>query len=256
LRLKLILGETALEELQAVKSKLMVEVVTVLLMLSAEHTALSSKSLENPWIWSRRCRLKTLFEMDRATLPLLSPLPRITLRGSEASLADGWSPNKSSSVNPSTGKTDQTLARLTITEKQVEKRVLIDKEWLTQVWEHHTSKLIPFSDHLAQTTTSIPSKPCDYDPSASVAASNSLKASADKPEFFIDGHGIDREVIITNIGRYLGKDVMARPGTYKVGGLSQPVSENSHVTKHLYRTQEADTHKKATILHLTGLLHQ
>jgi hypothetical protein len=44
----------------------------------------------------------------------------------------------------------------------------------------------------------------------------SHSASGRKSQFFINGEGIDREVITTDICRYLGNDALVKPGVYQV----------------------------------------
>jgi len=41
-------------------------------------------------------------------------------------------------------------------------------------------------------------------------------ASARLATYFVPGAGIDREVITTDICRYLGNDALVKPGNYKV----------------------------------------
>ena len=49
------------------------------------------------------------------------------------------------------------------------------------------------------------------------AAAQAGKAGAARQsQFFINGAGIDREVITTDICRYLGNDALVRPGTHQV----------------------------------------
>jgi hypothetical protein len=45
---------------------------------------------------------------------------------------------------------------------------------------------------------------------------NSASDSSRRSTFFINGEGIDREVITTDICRYLGNDALVKPGVYKV----------------------------------------
>ncbi len=42
-------------------------------------------------------------------------------------------------------------------------------------------------------------------------------ASARQNDYFVPRDGIDREVITSDICRYLGNDALVRPGTYEVG---------------------------------------
>lgn len=46
--------------------------------------------------------------------------------------------------------------------------------------------------------------------------SSSSSSSSRKLTFFVPGDGIDREVISTDICRYLGNDATTRPGDYTV----------------------------------------
>jgi hypothetical protein len=46
-------------------------------------------------------------------------------------------------------------------------------------------------------------------------------ASARQNEYFVPRDGIDREVITSDICRYLGNDALVRPGTYEVNAPSQ-----------------------------------
>lgn len=50
-------------------------------------------------------------------------------------------------------------------------------------------------------------------------AAQSAAASARQNEYFVPRDGIDREVITSDICRYLGNDALVRPGTYEVGPL-------------------------------------
>jgi hypothetical protein len=56
------------------------------------------------------------------------------------------------------------------------------------------------------------------------AASDSLGATCKQSNttrlstFFINGQGIEREVITTDICRYLGNNALVRPGTHVVSG--------------------------------------
>jgi len=43
-----------------------------------------------------------------------------------------------------------------------------------------------------------------------------IPASARQNEYFVPRDGIDREVITSDICRYLGNDALVRPGTYEV----------------------------------------
>ena len=54
-------------------------------------------------------------------------------------------------------------------------------------------------------------------------------ASARMGTYFVPGAGIDREVITTDICRYLGPDALVKPGVYKVlqrppAGLNQDLT--------------------------------
>jgi hypothetical protein len=62
------------------------------------------------------------------------------------------------------------------------------------------------------------------------AASSSNKQLSRRAISFVNGASIDREVITTDIFRYLGNDALVKPGTYQVGhriylGLIQPVCD-------------------------------
>ncbi len=48
-------------------------------------------------------------------------------------------------------------------------------------------------------------------------------AAARQNDYFVPRDGIDREVITSDICRYLGNDALVRPGTYEVLRDSQPV---------------------------------
>jgi hypothetical protein len=48
------------------------------------------------------------------------------------------------------------------------------------------------------------------------SAQSSKNAPARQSQFFVNGAGIDREVITTDICRYLGNDALVRPSTHKV----------------------------------------
>ena len=47
-------------------------------------------------------------------------------------------------------------------------------------------------------------------------AKQTSPSSGRRMTFVIHGHGIDREVITTDLSRYLGPDALIKPGTYKV----------------------------------------
>lgn len=49
------------------------------------------------------------------------------------------------------------------------------------------------------------------------AAAQQPKESSRRTTSFVNGNGIDREVITTDIYRYLGNDALVKPGTYQVG---------------------------------------
>lgn len=59
----------------------------------------------------------------------------------------------------------------------------------------------------------------------SKSAANS--SSSRKLTFFVPGDGIDREVISTDICRYLGNDATIRPGEYTVGSRFNRVNLKS-----------------------------
>jgi len=49
-----------------------------------------------------------------------------------------------------------------------------------------------------------------------------MPAQARQNEYFVPRDGIDREVITSDICRYLGNDALVRPGTYEVGANPRP----------------------------------
>ena len=49
------------------------------------------------------------------------------------------------------------------------------------------------------------------------AAAQQSKEQGRRTTSFVNGNGIDREVITTDIYRYLGNDALVKPGTYQVG---------------------------------------
>jgi uncharacterized C2H2 Zn-finger protein len=125
--------EAALEELQGVTVILMREVVTVLLIKSADHVLLHPQSFEYPQIWSRRCRIKTLFELDRATVLLLPRPPNVALYTSEPSLRRSWCKNNTVSSKYPAKSVQDAEPPIFVTEKQVEKRLLLDVDWLSRL---------------------------------------------------------------------------------------------------------------------------
>jgi chaperone required for assembly of F1-ATPase len=81
------------------------------------------------------------------------------------------------------------------------------------------------------------------------SSSRNLPTVGRQSQFFIDGDGIDREVITTDICRYLGNDALVRPGTHKVG-LQTYLFEHlarSFRAECLYRIQPRDGSRKASI---------
>ena len=58
------------------------------------------------------------------------------------------------------------------------------------------------------------------------SAQSSKESRIRQTTSFVNGAGIDREVITTDICRYLGNDALVKPGTYQVSrlGLSAPHS--------------------------------
>ncbi len=52
--------------------------------------------------------------------------------------------------------------------------------------------------------------------SSSSGGKSSSSSSQRKSTFFISGEGIDREVITTDICRYLGNDALVKPGVHQV----------------------------------------
>ena len=120
-------------------SKLMEEVVTALLMCNAEHSFLTPISFGKPRLWSRRCRIKTLFELDRATLLPLPRPPNLLLFASELSLSNGWCQSKIAFSEAPASLLPNSRPSIIITEDQVEERLLIDKDGLMRLQQHEAS---------------------------------------------------------------------------------------------------------------------
>jgi hypothetical protein len=75
--------------------------------------------------------------------------------------------------------------------------------------------------------------------------------------FFINGDGIDREVIATDICRYVGNDALVKPGTHKVNHLSNAFRFYSiSIAEQLYRTNLLDKFRMVSTLPHTGPLPQ
>jgi hypothetical protein len=74
--------------------------------------------------------------------------------------------------------------------------------------------------------------------------------------YFLEGTGIDREVITTDICRYLGNSALVRPGTYEVGDGLQCVSIHNHLimADRLCSTQALRKYRTVTISLLIALL--
>lgn len=55
-------------------------------------------------------------------------------------------------------------------------------------------------------------------------------SSTRQSQFFINGEGIDREVITTDICRYLGNDALVQPGTHMVSRFRACYYEGTFIT--------------------------
>ena len=103
-------------------SKLMGEVVTVLLMYNADHAVLTPETFRSPRTWSRRCRIKTLFELDRAIVRLKPDPPNLALSTSDRSLMNGWCQTKTVSATYESASVENAGTRMYVTEEEVEDR--------------------------------------------------------------------------------------------------------------------------------------
>jgi hypothetical protein len=225
----------------------------VLLMHSAELVVLTAESFESPRNWSTRCRIKTIFELDRATLLLLPHQPKIVLFASEPSLTDGWYAKKPLSANHIVGTLDDTETSIVVTEEQVEGRVLTNKSWLSRLCRQETSRPAPSFERIVQDPKLTSSRSRRRKSRELADASSSKIESRRQSKFFINGRGIDEEVITTDICRYLGNDALVRPGTYKVSSPSH-LPLHFSIAKCLYRIPKVDKLSKASTSPPTGLL--
>lgn len=192
-------------------------------MYSANHAIISSESFESPRIWSKRCRIKTVFELDRTTVLLLRQPLNLALFASDSLLINGWCQKKPViSSSPVTSNRDG-RSLVYVTEKQVERRLLIDKGWLERLQEQTAPKTgtshEPAPQKLNPASSRIQPDEVPYleiRPKTKERSSSSKNSTTAGRQFFIKGEGIDREVISTDICRYLGNDALVRPGTYMV----------------------------------------
>lgn len=67
------------------------------------------------------------------------------------------------------------------------------------------------------------------------------KLSARQSVFFISGEGLDREVITSQIPRYLGSDALVRPGTQHV---CLPVVSRTIITDHSTESYDIQVHRR------------
>lgn len=85
-------------------------------------------------------------------------------------------------------------------------------------------------EHLESKTTEFPPTESNFQPHATREST-----------FFISGDGIDREVLVTDICRYLGNDALVKPGTHHVNPpLRLFPAYSVIITERLYRTDPLD----------------
>jgi hypothetical protein len=139
-----------------VTSKLLEKVVTVLLMYNVDHAVLTPESFENPRIWSRRCRIKTIFELDGATVRLLPRKPNLVLFTSYWSLINGSCEMDTSSAKSQSAPLQNAGPWIYVTEEEVEERLLTNESWL--------SGLMPEEGHYSTTAADDPATPAPATP--------------------------------------------------------------------------------------------
>lgn len=108
------LVEITPHQLQGVISKLMGELVTALHMYSAAHEVLSPTGFEKLYTCSEKCRIKTLFELDRIAMLLFSkPMTLIFSASDLESRAESVPLQKS-------------MYEIYVTERDVDQRITAD----------------------------------------------------------------------------------------------------------------------------------
>jgi hypothetical protein len=160
-----------------VTSKLLEEVVTVLLMYNVDHAVLTPESFENPRIWSRRCRIKTIFELDAATVRLLPRTPNLVLSTSYWSLINGSCQMDTSSAKSQSAPLQNAGPWIYVTEEEVEERLLTNESWL--------SGLMPEEGHYSTTAADDPATPAPATPmyAQEIYGFESMQGYLDAPEY-------------------------------------------------------------------------